>query len=76
MSMLPRTREEWQDAVDMAEGARLVVAARAYGLVRGGPEINVDRCEEILRLGRDYGVRPGHDCHKKFVAACNDARRA
>ncbi len=39
----PSTPAEWQ---------------RAYGLVAGGPEIDVDRCDEILRRGAGLGFTP------------------
>lgn len=63
----PRTRAEWQEAVDAAHGALCFDSARQYGLVTGGPEIHVARCEEILRRGAGMGVRPGPDAVEKFV---------
>lgn len=54
----PRTHAEWQEAVDGAEIALKLHAANAYGLVSGGPTVNVDRCEDLLREGATRGVRP------------------
>jgi hypothetical protein len=44
----PRTRAEWQEAADVAEFMRYLHSARLYGLVCGGPHVDVDRCEHIL----------------------------
>ena len=55
---LPRTRAQWQEAVDLAGFWLSVQATRDYGLTTGGPEIDVARCEELLRLGRERGVVP------------------
>jgi len=57
----PKTRGEWQDAVDAAYVYSLIDSARKYGLVTGGPGVNVDRCEEILRRGKKRGVTPSRD---------------
>ena len=35
-------------------------SARQYGLVTGGPVIDVDRCWELLARGRAKGFVPGH----------------
>lgn len=65
----PSTREEWQDAVDAAKGALALDAARQYGFVRGGPEVNVDRCEAILIRGQALGITPSADVMERFVDA-------
>lgn len=54
----PRTLTEWQDAVNGASFFLLVDSARQYGLVTGGPKINADRCDEILRRGAQRAIRP------------------
>jgi hypothetical protein len=54
----PRTRSEWQNAVNWAELYLLVDSAKQYGLVTGGPEINTGRCDEILKRGRRRGFIP------------------
>jgi hypothetical protein len=63
----PSTPGEWQEAVDAAHGALCLDAARLYGLVRGGPEVNVPRCEEILENGRMIGFRPNEDAVERFL---------
>lgn len=65
----PKTRAEWQEAVDGAKGLLLLDSARQYGLVTGGPEVDVDRCEKILQAGRRRGVRPAPDAAERVVAA-------
>lgn len=39
----------------------LIASARAYGLVDGGPEINVARCEEIIDAAHNRGIRWSDD---------------
>jgi len=57
----PTTDAEWQEAVDLAELWLLVDSVRLYGLVAGGPDVDVARCEEILRAGADRGITPRPD---------------
>lgn len=54
----PKTRAEWQKAVDGAAGFRAIADCMMYGLLQGGPKINVGRCDEILAEGAKRGVRP------------------
>jgi hypothetical protein len=55
---MPKTREEWQEAVDWADGLLALDSCRMYGLVTGGPEVFIARCEYILRRGRTKGILP------------------
>ncbi len=64
----PKTPAEWQDAVDQAYFWTLLDSARAYGLVKGGPKVNLDRCEEVLARGREMGIEPTPDCVERIVA--------
>jgi hypothetical protein len=54
----PQTPEEWQEAVNGACVMLMVDSARQYGLVFGGPEVNVERCDELLARGKQLGVVP------------------
>lgn len=54
----PQTPEEWQEAVDLAAGARLIADCKMYGVITGGPAIDVARCDFILRRGAKLGIRP------------------
>lgn len=65
----PRTPAEWQEAVDAAEGALALESARMYKIVDGGPTVNVDRCEQILRQGARRGVRPAPEAIDRFALA-------
>jgi hypothetical protein len=65
----PRTPAEWQEAVDAAEGAIALDSARKYGLVTGGPEVNVERAADLLAKGRARGIRPRPDAIERFIAA-------
>ena len=63
----PRTPEELQDAMDAAYACITLDDARQYGLVIGGPKINVDRAEEILALGKAAGYTPSPDAIERFL---------
>ncbi len=54
----PRTRAEWRVAVNMAQACLVLDSARQYGLVTGGPTINLDRCQSILQQGVARRIRP------------------
>lgn len=70
----PETPTEWQDAVDAAYACANIEAARAYGLVTGGPKIDLKRCEEILSIGKSLGIQPKADAIERFVRAVNSPR--
>lgn len=61
-----RTPEEWQQAVDGAEALLLIDSARQYGLITGGPVVDVERCSEILKQGAARGIKPAADCVDRF----------
>ncbi len=63
----PVTRAEWQDAADAAYGALCLDSARQYGLVTGGPGVDVERCEQILRSAKSIGITPANDAAERFV---------
>lgn len=65
----PRTREEWQEAVDLAEFYLAMDSARQYGLVTGGPTVDLERCEEIKRRGKKHGVSPRPDAVERCMQA-------
>jgi len=54
----PKTPEEWQEAVNAAAAARAVADCKLYGVIDGGPRINVARCDQILEQGRKRGIMP------------------
>lgn len=56
----PKTPAEWRQAVALAEACLLLDSARQYGLVTGGPGVDAERCEDILRRGAEQGIRPTH----------------
>lgn len=65
----PRTPEEWQNAVDAADALLKLDAARMYGLVRGGPEVDADRCWDLVHRAREeHGIEPSEDAIERFVA--------
>jgi hypothetical protein len=74
----PRTPGEWQEAVDIAEFFLLLDSSNKYGLTQGGPGINVDRCEAILKEGRAIGYRPASakDLAARFIPQLLRERKA
>lgn len=54
----PSTAEEWQEAVLLAHAVRLIYDCRLYGLIHGGPQINVARCDQLIDAGRKRGIVP------------------
>ena len=54
----PETPEQWQLAVNLAEACLLFESARQYGLITGGPIVDVPRCGEILDEGQRRGITP------------------
>lgn len=54
----PKTSAEWQEAVDAAEFYLALDSAHQYGLVEGGPQINVARCVKLLEKGKALGYQP------------------
>lgn len=73
MSQDPQTPEEWQSAVDAAQIALTVEASRVYGLVEGGPVVNVARCLAIIEQGGERGILPDVTDEKlrDFLAGCD-----
>jgi hypothetical protein len=64
---MPRTRAEWQEAVDGAYFLLWLDAARQYGLVEGGPGIDQERCAYMIELGKGRGIRPSPDVFERGV---------
>ena len=58
MTMDPQTPEEWQTAATMAHLLLTIESARMYGLIEGGPKVDLQRCEQILELARRRKVYP------------------
>lgn len=63
----PETPEEWQEAVDAAKAMLEIDDARKYGLVRGGPPVDVARIEEILERGKQLGYTPAPDAIQRLL---------
>jgi hypothetical protein len=58
MNRDPQNDAEWQEAVNAAHFLLCLDAARQYGLVTGGPEIDIDRCLTIVERGQVRGFVP------------------
>jgi hypothetical protein len=68
----PVGAEQWQLAVDAAHAALVLESARLYGLVTGGPQVDVERCEDILTRGAAGGFTPAADAVDRFVGELAD----
>lgn len=69
----PATRLEWQQAADAAYAMIALDSARLYGLVTGGPEVDVERCEQIIeRAWSEHRIRPAPDATERLVAELMD----
>ena len=65
----PNTPEEWQTAVDAADALLRLDAARTYGLVTGGPEVDAERCWELIyRAQEEHGIQPSEDAVERLLA--------
>lgn len=71
----PQRREEWQEAVDAADFMLKLDAARLYGLVTGGPEIDSQRCSYLLDRGKALGILPRPDNIKRQIEGIIDRER-
>lgn len=63
----PRTTAEWQEAADLAHGSLCLESARMYGLIRGGPGVNVARCRRVLAKAQRRRIEPRPDALDRFI---------
>ena len=63
----PETPQQWQEAVDAAQGILALEYARLLGLMTNTNEINVERCAAILTRGAELGVTPAEGAIRDFV---------
>lgn len=47
--------DELRTVAILAEVYLRIESARLYGLIDGGPEIDVERCEELIGMAHDAG---------------------
>jgi hypothetical protein len=66
--MRPVTTQQWQDAVDAAHALLTLEHAHIYGLILGGPTVNVERCVELIEDGQTRGIRPRIETVSRLVA--------
>lgn len=72
----PRTREEWQEAVDEADFWLHVDASTKYGLVEYSGRVNLERCEKMIERGRSEGVTPSPDAVERTFKRLTRPRRS
>lgn len=56
--MRPVTDPQWQDAVDAAQLLTMLALGQLFELISGLPEIDTQKCSEILEDGRARGITP------------------
>ena len=54
----PNTPQEWQESVWLADLCLRLELARDYGMIEGGPIIDIERCKAILQQGAKLGYHP------------------
>lgn len=64
----PVTPADWRQAVDLAATLLAIESSRRYGLVEGGPVINVGRCDDILAKAAEMGIVPSLDAIERTMA--------
>ena len=65
----PETPQEWQNAADAADALLKIDSARIYGLVTGGPEIDADRCRELVHRAKElHGIEPREDAVGRYLS--------
>jgi len=63
---------KWQDAADAAEFLLNLDAGRQFGLLTGGPGVNVERCADIRAKGKELGS-PAPVCPRAPLEALTPA---
>jgi len=63
----PQTFMEWVEAAAAANALLLLDAARVYGLVTGGPDVDTARCEQILAGAEERGITPNGIAVERYV---------
>jgi len=53
----PHTSAQWREAVLGAHALRALYDCSLYGLIEGCPNINVDRCDQLIAQGNLRGLR-------------------
>jgi hypothetical protein len=69
----PITDEEWQEVVNEIAVLRVIDAARQYGLITGGPELNHDRCYELLAKAREKDIYPRNPSLRYFLGDLSES---
>jgi hypothetical protein len=54
----PKSDDEWQEAVDLANFCLILDSCRQYGLLENVPDIDIARCEDLIRRGKQRGFEP------------------
>jgi hypothetical protein len=67
----PETPEQWQEAVNAAEFMLALDLARQYGLIETDIRLDVERCDDILRRGKEKGFVPAsvEELCRRFIGA-------
>ena len=55
MPRWPQNDDEWTEALRAAVFCLGIHSARCYGLITGGPAVDVDRCDAVIAEGHFRG---------------------
>ncbi len=69
--MQPITEADWQMAVDAAAACLSIESARQFGLIIGGPEVDIERCTQIVAQGIDLGITASPGAAARYVGEWN-----
>ena len=65
----PMKPREWQLAVNAADAALALASAKAYGLIAGGPVVDMARALDLLARGKALGYVPRPEALEQFIHA-------
>lgn len=54
----PKSRSEWQAAIDVANLLMLIDHGRTWGLIDDAGKINLQLCEDFLARGNELSLQP------------------
>jgi hypothetical protein len=64
---LPQSPDDWQNAVDAAQGILELDAMKQHGLIKGGPQCDAYRCLAFLAVAKALGYTPAADACEQLM---------
>lgn len=63
----PQSPDEWQLAADASHALLTIHAAQKYGLITGGPDVDIERCNLVLECASRRGITPAKDAFARYL---------